>query len=680
MGVKKPLFEQQVLGSLGGTLLKVASDIVQSASGRNLDDAYQGLISRLQRGTKDIIDKQGNKTPTPLTEEDYIRIFNDLKKVGTDLSITRILDKTTSEISELIRTESIPKLLNSESVINAIKDGVNNPKLDEDLVADRLTAVIQKRYGNYADDIAMTDFMEGVRKIYNRLKGTVDDLAPVVDNVVNPPSSVSYDTIPDGAFDEANQIVTDASRFNISRTLSDLNPNLYRKLTQMVKGFFEYFGDGKTVRNRILDNLMAIERGVLADGTKVDDVISIKLKGNIKDDLDKLRQINSDYIELVREAISIGKKTNLPATVNGKELPAKEVRKIWTEMERILKEVEQKYGKPGFFLVSSPNTGSFLFLKEAFIHANAVPINIGKFISNKWFREKKWFEFLRAVREMNYEPKPIDYITTPLKGLSRFFQQAIAPGSARGIPRGMKQDADLNTIPGAYDKIQNHYKKFPRLVAWASLFSEKVILLTEIAVVTNIISGVKELWRFWDSEKEEIQKKYGNCVFEVADWMRENDVTLNKNVEKFSGETVPSCFYTFISTADDMEVQNFLVRSEFFRKGFFGIQGTEYLDALFVRDSLNEIGLDTLPKLVTGQLLNVAISIWEKYMEPEYFSERTGETTRLEAELARLRSRLSEVNGQIQQEVREIDISEINLPNMPNSTNITNNSGNEQDF
>jgi hypothetical protein len=529
----------------------------------------------------------------------------------------------------------------------------------------------RQSYGDYANDF-VNEFSGLLGRTYDDISDTINPPKPPEPNPVPNPvppipnPSVNYDTIPNGAFDEASQIVADASRYNISRTLSDLNPNLYRKLTQMVSGFREYFGDGKTVRNRILDNLMAIERGVLADGTRVDDVISTKLKANIKDDLDKLRQINEDYIGLIRESIALGKKTNSSATVNGQELPAKEVRKIWVEMESILNQVEKKYGKPGFFLVSNPNSGTFLFLKEAFIHANSAPINIGKFISNKYFREKKWYELLRVVREKDYEPKPADYVTSPLKGLSRFVQQYLVPGSSRGIPKKLQQDDSFKTIDGAYDKIQQYYKKFPRLMAWASLFSEKIILLVEIAVVTNIISGVKELWRFWDSEKEEIQKKYGDCIFEVADWMRENDVTLNKNVEKFSGDTVPSCFYAFLSTADDETLQNFLVRSEFFRKGFFGIGGTEYIDALFVRDSLKEIGLNTIPRLLTGQLLNVTMSAWDKYLEPEYFSERTGETTRLEAELTRLRSELQRVNREIDTEVRQIEQTELNLPNMTN--------------
>ena len=206
----------------------------------------------------------------------------------------------------------------------------------------------------------------------------------------------------------------------------------------MFRGFAEYFGDGRVVRNRILDNLMALDRQAFPDGTTVTDEIAIQLKERVKNDLDKLFQINKNYIALVREAINQGKKTNLPAVVNGQELPVKKVREVWTGIETKLKEVQETYGDPGVTLVTMPDAGPFLFLKEAFLHANAPLINLNRLIRRRfWTNSQLLADVAAAVAEK--ESIQIEKnITTLLTGFKKFIAKYFFPGSSRGWPKGLQ--------------------------------------------------------------------------------------------------------------------------------------------------------------------------------------------------------------------------------------------------
>lgn len=682
MGVKKLLTESRRILI---PLLKIAEEIVEFASKKTLDDATRRTVNELSTGTKSLLDSQGN--PIPLKSEDYVRIFDNLRKSANPEIVAKMAELDKKVVSAI--QDNISDLITPD-IRTLIKRYIDEGAT-EDFVVNELQNIFRNTsYGRYADfttlvddagrsvETLVDDYLKEIRKVYEELGGVLDNVA---DDVVvnNPtPSPNSYPTIPERAFDEASRVVADASRFNISRTLADLNPGLYRRLTQMFRGFAEYFGDGRVVRNRILDNLMALDRQAFPDGTRVTDEIALQLKDRVKNDLDKLFQINKNYIALVREAINQGKKTNSTAIVNGQELPAKKVREVWTGMEKQLQEVEKTFGEPGVALVTMPDSGPFLFLKEAFLHANALPINLVRTIQRRfWANQQLLADVAAAVTEK--ESIQIEKnITTPLTGFKKFIAKYFFPGSSRGWPKGLQTDKEsLQSISGSYDKIEKYYSRFPRLMQWASLMSEKIILLTEIGALINLMAGGKELWDFYNTDKEEMQKKYGDCIEKTASWMRDNDVTLNKNVDKFSGDTAPQCLNQLLLTMDDATLKDFLIRTEFFRKRILNIPGSEFVNTLLIRDDLKEIGLDILPKLFTGGLLNIAYKFWYDFLEPEYWSQRTGEPTALQGRLEQAREELRQLEPRIENAATQIDMSElpeINLPNPLETDSTTTNS------
>jgi hypothetical protein len=678
MGVKKVITESR---KILVPFLQIAREIVEFAANKEgMDAVTRRAVTELSTGKRSIVDAQGN--PIPLEAEDYVRIFDNLKKSTEPEIIAKMAEIDRKVVSTI--QDNISELITPD-IKTLIKKYVDEGATEDFIVNELQRLFRNTSYGKYADfttlvddagrsvETLVDDYLREIRKVYEELGGVLDN---VVDDVT--PSSGSYPTIPERAFDEASQVVADASRFNISRTLADLNPGLYRRLTQMFRGFAEYFGDGRVVRNRILDNLMALDRQAFPDGTKVTDEIALQLKDRVKNDLDKLFQINKNYIALVREAINQGKKTNSPAIVNGQELPAKKVRDVWTGMETQLQEVEKTFGEPGVTLVTMPDSGPFLFLKEAFLHANALPINLSRTIQRRfWANQQLLADVAAAVTEK--ESIQIEKnITTPLTGFKKFIAKYFFPGSSRGWPKGLKADKEsLQSISGSYDKIEKYYSRFPRLMQWASLMSEKIILLTEIGVLINMIAGFDELWDFYQTDKEEMQKKYGDCIEKTASWMRDNDVTLDKNVDKFSGDTTPQCLNQLLLTMDDATLKDFLIRAEFFRKRILNIPGSEFINTLLIRDDLKEIGLDILPKLFTGGLLNIAYKFWYDFLEPEYWSQRTGEPTALQGRLEQAREELRQLEPRIENAATQIDMSElpeINIPNPLETDSTTTNS------
>lgn len=664
MGMKKVITESR---KILAPLLQIAQEIVEYAAGKKLDDATRRTVNQLSTGSKNIVDSQGN--PIPLKAEDYVKIFDDLKK-STDPGIVAKMAEIDRKVVSAIQ-DNISELI-TPNIRTLIKRYIDEGAT-EDFIVNELQQIFRNTsFGRYADfttvvddagravETLVDDYLKEIRKVYEELGGVLDNVADDVVVNIPTPSPGSYPTIPERSFDEASRVVADASRFNISRTLADLNPSLYRRLTQMFRGFAEYFGDGRVVRNRILDSLMALDRQAFPDGTRVTDEIALQLKERVKNDLDKLRQINKNYIALVREAINQGKKTNSPAIVNGQELPAKKVREVWTGMEKQLKQVEDTFGEPGVALVTMPDAGPFLFLKEAFLHANALPINLSRTIRRRFWANKQLLADVAAAVNEKESIQIEKNITSPLTGLNKVISRYFVPGSSRGWPKVVQKDKDtLESISGAYDKIQKYYTRFPRLMAWASLMSEKLILITEIGILYNLISGGKELWDFYQTDKEEIQKKYGDCIEKTASWMRDNDVTLDKNADKFSGDTTPQCLNQLLLTMDDDTLKDFLIRAEFFRKRTLDIPMTEYINTVLVRDDLKEIGWDILPRLFTGGLLNVAYNFWTEFLKPDYWSQRTGETTALQGQLEKARERLRQIEPKINAAATEIDMSEL---------------------
>lgn len=677
MGTKEVIFEQRKILT---PLLQVAQEIVEFAAKKDLDGVTRNTISQLQTGFKNVLDSKGNRIP--LEAKDYVKIFDNLSK-SSNPEIVAKLAQVERKIVTGIR-ENISELVDNSDVKTLIQKYIDQGGTEE-FVTKQFADLFKKEYGRYANvgtvgdgdgnvlKELIDDYLEGIRKVYvdlgGKLDGVIDDVTtPIIDGG-NTSSSTNYPTIPEGTFDNAGRIVSQSSPFNISRTLADLNPSLFRKLSLMFRGLGEYFGNGQTVRNRVLDNTMYLDTRVFPDGTKVTDENVLALRKQIKSDLDKIYQINEDYVYLLRKSIEEGKKTTSGAVVGGKQLSAKEVRKVWEGIELTLNKVEKDFGQPGFALVAMPNAGQFLFLKEAFLHANAGLFNLVRVLQRRFWTNKALLKDMKdGLLEMETTEIPKN-ITSPLKGLSRFVQQFFVPGSSRGIPRQLAQDSDLKTVPGAYDKIQKYYKKFPKLMAWSSLFSEKLILLTEIAVVSNMILGSRELYKFYQTDKENIQKKYGDCVEKTAEWMRENDVTIDKNVEKFSGTTVPECFKEILLKADDNTLKEFIIRTEFFRKRMFGIPYSELINNFLIRDGLKEIGFDILPRLFTGQLLNLTQTMWFKYAKPEYDSQISGDNTPLEGELERLREELRIVQANVERQAAALDSTTIQLPNISNPIN-----------
>lgn len=634
----------------------------------------KNLISEINR----INELLSNKTRiTEATVNPIIDLVKSIIKVGTRSSTVRSLQQQLAKATtDSKRIEIINKLRNSadQNIINLITAAdtkiileiakripaiTRNPVtvksmnnliqrgLTKDEIIDLVTQKFKKNYGIYADDL-VDDFVTDLRLAYDEISNVINPPKPEPPAPKPDPEPVVNNTgIP--LDDVARQAVVDIANNNISRVIAEIDAPFYRRMINSLRGMFEYFGDGETIRNRILDKLYALERQYV-DGRPLTDVEIVALKKSVKEDMDKIWNMNKDYVNLVEEAIENGKKVKNPDGT-----PNERLQKIWTEMEDKLKTIKEKYGDWGVLGVTTPSSGKWLFLTEAILYAYRHPLNAGKFIKTtirNWSDiTKSLSDAMKIVAGKAPDREPVKYIVTPLKGWKPTLAGGFIPGSPRWIPRTMSKNLTTGQpIPNAYAEFYQVYKRYPKLWAWSSLVLEKMILVFTIELLSNLYRGWGQYQRFKETSKENIMPLYGECVMTTADAMKNGAISIDK-IETLVVENLPPCLLDIIQSGiDERTLAEILVRADFFSRGE---GGTEYI-SFVTRGMFDDFGYIELSKLFTGPMLNWSYQIYKNVVDPVYQSEKTGDPTPLENELARLQDRLGKVNARLEEETERI--------------------------
>jgi hypothetical protein len=609
LGVKKQLSEQ-VVASIGSSIFrKLADEIVQYATRKSLDGNSEALVSELTRGTKQIVER-GRLKNIPLNDDDYIDIFARLREFS-DQGIRKIIGAMDNQIISIIEKESIPKLLDNPDVVKKIQEAIQ-AGYNQDEVVDLIAPIINNRYGVYAGEV-IDGFISGVRKVYDDLTGKVDDVVNddeiqksfddigndtgnVVDDVVveipnNPNSAV------DEAVNEADQVGRQQTQElvdqNVARELADLDPSFYRQIIDSFYSLMErilvgYGSDGRTVRERVFNNLTRLEQLSQVQATDETARQAKELEKLIKADMDMLRNMNKDYVDLVKKRIEVGSSTSNQNTAD---------RRRWAEIGRKLESVRTTYGDWGVLAVSSPNTTKFLATKAG-------------------LKSALWLErfLVRAVYKITNFDQMITYWIKLAKGVDAakveppnvsLFESLIFPGSPRGLPRPLKS-FEGKTLPNAYQEILESSKRFPKYTAYYSLIAEKLVLIAKLEALYAVVAAYLKYRRFADTDKKFIMENYGECVFAISEEMKKGNMSLETGLKE--GAQIPPCLQKLIDTnLDPKIIGQMLIRADFFSMGdgsttYFGFLNREQLDM-----SIKEF----LTKMLTGQLAVLVYNIWD---------------------------------------------------------------------
>jgi len=651
MGVKKDISEQ-VQASLGGTLIKIAADIIQNVAGKNLDDASQGLVSQLRKGTKDVIDKEGKKTPRPFTEEDYIRIFNNLKKNGTDLGIVRILDKYQAKISEAIRTESIPKLLNSKILRDSIQSGVNNPKIDEDIVVDQVANIIRRRYGIYADDIVMDDFVDQVRNIYKELKGKVDN---VVDDVTPNPENVVDDVTPN-----PENVVDD-----VIPSVEEVGPNISKEINEISPTFTKYsatmMDKGAKIADEITSNIELLAKEKMKE--KPDGIRIEELQKKIKEGYDNLFYSRKEYIRYIQNEIEAGIEA---ATIKkDKALLAK-----WQSVQASIKTTQEKFGDWGVILKTIPQSGKWTVWSESWRSAISLERKIFGDVLYRKILRPGWRKFQKWWNEDYRPPAKIkDIPESELAGLKQTGNWFIW-GTPRGIPTRMKGkellDDNGNPIkgvnimePNAYKKIFQRYQNNSMAKAWISFVLEKLIRSVKLHLELSVLYFAKDFGNFLAGTDKEIMITHGPCIMEISEKFKSGEINLTDDFELIEANLPPCLIELLNNGLDDETLQKMLIRANFFATS---VSGSEPIQLLINRLTDMSLG-DAARSFLIPPPSEFAYRIYTDIYKPWIDSERTGLDTPLDDRINRVR-----------EEIRGLEAEGFTLE-FPNTNNEVNDDG-----
>jgi hypothetical protein len=231
--------------------------------------------------------------------------------------------------------------------------------------------------------------------------------------------------------------------------------------------------------------------------------------------------------------------------------------------------------------------------------------------------------FIRNIAEIvaRANKKEVQNIPKPKIPL---FRSVIIPGSPRGVPKKL-ESYDGKILPNAYQEILQDSKRFPMFKAWYSLLLEKIGLVLKVEFISAFIVAAIKFNRFTNTKKEVIMRKYGDCVFEIAEEMKKGNMTLRDGLKE--GAKIPVCFQNLINSGLDEEtLTNMLIRADFFSAGE---EGSEYW-GFVTREMFERSTKEYIFRLFTGPL---AQYIWEGllvYFPMFYEAERTGDENPLQ--------------------------------------------------
>ena len=170
MGVKKLITESK---KLLGSLLGMAQEFVEYASKRQIKDvATRRAISELETAVNTVRTSGGKVNLTP---EEYIKIFNNLRKSADPGIIAKMAELDRRIVTSL--RDNLSEVTDTPEVSDLIKQIIDDGGTLDD-VNDVLAQLFKKRYGNYVnfatvvDDAGnvikelMDEYLERIRKVY----------------------------------------------------------------------------------------------------------------------------------------------------------------------------------------------------------------------------------------------------------------------------------------------------------------------------------------------------------------------------------------------------------------------------------------------------------------------------------------------------------------------------------
>jgi gas vesicle protein len=606
MGVKKVILESR---KILVPLLQVAQEIVEFAAKRNLDDATRRSVSELNSGFKGIVDAEGNRIP--LTAEDYVKIFDNLKKSSDPAIVSKVAEMDKKIVSAI--QDNISELITPEikTLVKQYLDAGGN----EDYVVREFQKIFRNTpYGKYADFVTVADdagnvietllddYLKEIRKVYGDLGGKLDDvITPVVDDT-------------GGTADGA-----------IAREILDLSP-VFTRFTNQV---------GEEMKS-LLDQVMERIEYRTSENLTPDDKLRIdEIDEEIKALMDEINDLNSNYVKNLENQIKYGM-----------ELGPKQDRGRWNTINKFVKGVKEKYGDWSVTKLTTPKSELWVWIDATTRSFFDSERNLFNFVTN--LNPYKWPELLAKAKEKGkkaagradgireelaaYEKK----VNSDLAAKVVWWQKYLIPGSSRGRPTKLTQRPGTELYhPNAYGEILKYSTKNKMLKAWLSLVAEKIFLVAKTQLYYSVIMPFYQLLKLWSSSKE-VQRKYKDCISETAvaikngnikwdDYTIDSETTEQDYNKIISG--FPECLQTLIKSKEfmDNEYEDFMTRANFWSRGTRG----EILRSYFT-DYLYQWGGYDFGRFFTGALGLLLIKYWTPVINEMWESEETGDLTEVE--------------------------------------------------
>tara|TARA_R110000868_G_scaffold145334_5_gene365509 strand:- start:614 stop:2635 length:2022 start_codon:yes stop_codon:yes gene_type:complete len=615
MGVKKLITESR---KILVPLLQIAQEIVEYAAKRNLDDATRRAVSELKTGTKGLVDADGN--PIPLKAEDYVRIFDNLKK-STDTGIIAKMAEIDQKIVSAIQ-DNISELITPD-IKTLIKQYIDSGANEDFVVKELQTIFKNTSYGKYADfttvvddagravETLLDDYLREIRKVYVDLGGKLDDVV-------------------DGG----------GGGGSIAREIVEISP-VFTRFTNEI---------GNKMKP-LLDEVMELIE--LRTSTEVDPTRLPELDKEIKTLMERINDINSEFVESLEAQIEYGM-TFGPV----------EDRARWTDINKYITDVKDKYGVWGVTKVSTPRTEFWSWAFETWEASLTFEKSIGKFFRGIWNWKQNlaeaWTKGVEAAKKgEGIREKITAYerdVNSDLAAKVPFWQKHIWPGSSRGLPKPIegKDGTDL-VYPNAYGELLKYQTKNKMVRAYLSLVAEKLLIVGKSQLYYSVIIPAVRLYQFVKADWGDygVEKKYGSCITETSQAIKDGEI--NWDDSDFQSMTeeektnffsqFPPCLQTLLQSEEffNNEFEDFMTRAEFWSRG-----RREQAVASYFIESLLDLNVYDPLRLITGTFGNMFIKFFPGLREAFWEAEETGNMSALE-------QFLEEQPAQIVRDTTEVD-------------------------
>jgi hypothetical protein len=596
MGVKKLITESR---KILVPLVQIAQEIVQYAAERqNINDvATRRAVSELQTAVNTVRTSGGKVNP--LTPEEYIKIFNNLRK-SVDTGIIAKMAELDRRIGTSLR-DNLSEVTDTPEVRELIKKIIDDGGT-VDKVSDMLGNLFKKRYGSYANFATVVndagevikelidDYLEGIRKVYVDLGGKLDD-------------------------------VVDGGRGSIARELVEISPVFVRYTNEV----------GKKMKP-LLDRVMQLIE--TRTSTEVDRTRLPELDREIKRLMDEINNINSEFVESLEAQIE-----------HGMNFGQVEDRARWNEINKYITDVKSRLGDWGATKGVAPGTEYWGWIFDAWKASLTFEKQIGNFLSVwKWpeYLGEAWTKGVAAItRAKGISEEITAYernVNSDLAAKVPFWQKHIFPGSSRGLPTPLKQkDGTKLYFPNAYGQILKYQTKNKMVRAYLSLVAEKLFIVAKSQLYyAGVVTAVR-LYQFVKADWGDsgIEKKYGSCITETSKAIKDGKInwddsdfqsmTEEEKTDFFS--QFPPCLQTLLKSEEffNNEFEDFMTRAEFWSRG----RREQAVGSYFIESLLDLNVYDPL-RIFTGTFGNILIKFFPGLREAFWEAEETGNMSALE--------------------------------------------------